>query len=546
MIKKFLVLILVCLVIALPFILRKQAVRPDMISTDERLIIITAHNEAIRREFGEGFIEWYHAKTGRSLQVEWRIPGGTSEAIKYLDSMYLNAFKLYWERILGKRWTQEIQAAFSNNQIILNIDSSQDTPVQSVRRAFLHSNVTCGMDVVFGGGVYEINKQAQMGQLMALDLVQTPPKWFVNAKIARFLGGDELWDIQGRWIGSSLSSFGIVFNRDALAAIQFVGEPKCWHDLANPCFLGKLALVDPTLSSPTSKTFEIITQQHMSQRYDQLAVDPELDEQTRTQKAIHEGWLETLKTIQKMSGNARYFMESSAKAVLDVAAGSCAAAMSIDHYGRYQQESIRARSHTDRFGFVIPTGQVSVSPDTIAILKGAPNVEAAKAFVEYVISLKGQELLGLKAGSPDGPKEFTLRCMPITKEFYEHSDLEVYRSDPELNPYKAAEAYVYREEWTASVVGSLRFIIKAAFIDSHEELTRAWRGILKARAEDRHEAAHRALTLLEDFSIIDYVAASTTIAEALRDSNPLNELSLQSHLTRHFRQQYTQAYEALK
>jgi iron(III) transport system substrate-binding protein len=541
--KKTLILILVACVIAIPFIFRKDNSINIESEAEERLVIITAHSEAIRREYTVGFSRWYQNRTGKRVQVEWRVPGGTSDAIKYIDATYLNAFRVYWEKTLNRKWNKEIQSAFANSKLQLDTDPNNDTPTQAARRAFLDANITCGVDILFGGGVYEFGKQAEMGQLMPNDLTENPPEWFLKARIPYLLNGDELWDVKGRWIGVGLSSFGIVFNRDALKRIGYEKEPNSWIDLTDPRFFRTIALVDPMLSSPTSKTFEIIAQQNIGQAYEKLLHNKKLTQEECTSQAIDIGWLETLKIIQKMAANGRYFMESSAKAVLDVSAGSCAAAISIDHYGRYQQDNILQRSGSQRFVFVVPKGQISVTPDTIAILKGAPHTELALAFLEYVLSLEGQKLLALKVGTPGGPEQFNLRCMPITQEFYDDAALLPYRSDPELNPYKDSFDFTYHKEWTTPVVSALRFIIKAAFIDAHEELVAAWKSIIDARNQGRLQDAEAALAVLEDLSEVNYANASNVIEKQLRSGDPLLDLSLQSKLTRHFRKQYKQAHK---
>ena len=77
----------------------------------DQVIAITPHNEAIRSEFGRGFREWYQARTGRTVTVDFRSPGGTSEITRYLNGGYYAAFQKYWRDHSGKRWTAEVQRA---------------------------------------------------------------------------------------------------------------------------------------------------------------------------------------------------------------------------------------------------------------------------------------------------------------------------------------------------------------------------------------------------------------------------------------------------
>ena len=68
-------------IVALPFALRPGT--SAAAATDDTLVIITPHNEALRTEFGRGFQKWYEAKTGRTVAIDWRVIGGTSEITRY-------------------------------------------------------------------------------------------------------------------------------------------------------------------------------------------------------------------------------------------------------------------------------------------------------------------------------------------------------------------------------------------------------------------------------------------------------------------------------
>src|SRR5690348_11869243 len=105
MIKRSLIILTLIAVVALPFLLRPKT---TVISgTDDRVVIITPHNEAIRFEFGRGFAKWYRAKTGRSVSVDWRVIGGTGEIARFLEGEYVSAFENLWTRKLGKTWSAE-------------------------------------------------------------------------------------------------------------------------------------------------------------------------------------------------------------------------------------------------------------------------------------------------------------------------------------------------------------------------------------------------------------------------------------------------------
>ena len=75
-------------ILAVPFLMRpKEVVLPHV---DETLVIVTPHNEAIRSEFTRGFQKWHKEKRGKTVEIDWRTVGGTSEIARYIASEYTN------------------------------------------------------------------------------------------------------------------------------------------------------------------------------------------------------------------------------------------------------------------------------------------------------------------------------------------------------------------------------------------------------------------------------------------------------------------------
>ena len=77
---------LLAAIVALPLALRRQTATAEAGKADDSLVILTPHNESIRAEFGEAFARWWKERTGRSVHVDWRTPGGTSEIRMVLDA----------------------------------------------------------------------------------------------------------------------------------------------------------------------------------------------------------------------------------------------------------------------------------------------------------------------------------------------------------------------------------------------------------------------------------------------------------------------------
>lgn len=535
-------------VIGLPFLLRKSE-SPTSVAEDS-VVIITPHTESIRQEFRKGFADWYKERTGRSVYVDYRVIGGTSEINKFLDSQYTNSFKNHWVNELGKEWTLEVQEAFNDPRIEIDSLSDGDSVKAAARQAYLNSEVGSGIDVFFGGGTYDFSLQAAKGALVDAGIQDLYPDWFTEsglpgalpAGIPQTMAGEQFYDEAGRWYGSVLSSYGIIYNRDSLKKLGIETEPRQWADLTDPRYFGQIAVCDPTKSGSMTQAFEMILQQQMQHRLRFLQSSGLKDEAGTVdieQRAVEEGWMYGMRLIQKIAANARYFTDTSQKPNIDVGMGDCAAGMSIDFYGRFQQENILDRSGDPRFGFHTPAGGSTVSADPLGLLRGAQNTATARLFIEFVLSLEGQKLWNFEVGSPGGPEIYSLRRPPIRPELYTEK-WNKFRTDKDFNPYRATANFTYRREWTGRLFSELRTIIRICFIDVRQELVRAWDEIIKARGQGRIEDAERAEELMQNLSRISYTEASTTI-DAVLKAPRIEEVRLARDLSEHFRHQYLQA-----
>jgi len=522
--KRVLIIGTLLAILAVPFALRPP--REGAGRSDDTVVIITPHNEAIRYEYARGFAAWYRARTGRTVGIDWRMVGGTSDIARFLEGEYVSAFELHWTR-LGREWSAEIQAGFQNGRL----PESAPAVVREARATFLASNVSCGIDVFFGGGTYDLDRQAAAGRLVDSGVVRAHPEWFNDEVIPRRFGGEEYWRADGLWVGTVLSTYGIIFNRDALQRLGITREPRHWADLADPRFVGEVGLSDPTKSGSVAKAFESILQQEMQRR---LAAPGAAPDEAR---AVREGWVAGLQLVQRIGANARYFTDTSQKPPIDVAAGNCAAGLAIDFYGRQQQEAIRRRDHSERIGFVTPPGGSVASVDPIALLRGAPHRAVAEAFIEYSLTLEAQRLWNLRVGAPGGPQRFALRRLPVRKDFYQQADLKALRSDPEVSPYTQEDPLIYREAWTGRLFREMGFVVRVMCLDTHRELRAAWRAI-HAAPEPRRT---RALAVMQDLSAVSYDRVATELRARLGAKDKVEEVRAAKELGEVFRANYLRA-----
>ncbi|MDC0259223.1 ABC transporter substrate-binding protein [Verrucomicrobiales bacterium] len=538
------IIVIIALLVATlvtPFLLRPDGEKAVSIRKAERLVVITPHNESIRAEFERAFTRHMKQKFDRDVFVDWRQPGGTSEIAMFLKSEFSNAFENYWKAETGKPFTPDVRAAFTNSKLdvtVTNEGSIDDSALLS-RKMFMESEVGAGIDLFFGGGAYDFQKQASSGALVAKDgsgkygpgvLAEQKPEWFRDTVMPAMVSGEPFRDEGFRWVGTVLSAFGICYNVDVLERLEIQEKPDQWINLTDPRLFGQVALADPTKSGSVTKAFEMLIQQQIRQV---------LDSGVPEEEAVQQGWERAMQMILKIGANARYFSDSATKIPHDVAQGDAAAGMSIDFYGRTFNELHKKADGSSRIEFVMPEGGTSIGADPVALLRGAPNPELAHQFIEFVLSIDGQKIWDFKPGTPGGPQRVAIRRPPIRKDFYTAAHAE-FMADAEVNPYEISKGFVYEEKWTGNAFRSLRFIIRTACVDTHEELREAWHALIEARMPAE------ALAEFEDVSMISYDEATGRIVTILNAKNKIGEVELARELAGVFRAKYARVIELTK
>jgi ABC-type Fe3+ transport system substrate-binding protein len=524
---------LLILILAAPFLLHSGDPR-DLVAADRHLVIVSPHDQRIRAEVGRAFIRKWKAETGETLDLDWRIPGGSSEILLLLKSEYLTAFRDLYEST-GRIWTPEISGSFASS------GGAKNTPQGAeAREQFLNSSVGVGIDVIFGGGATDYQQLADAGYLVSGDAAtgtgiqgvrERHPDWFSAHSIPESYGGERYRDAQDRWVGVVVASFGIIYNRDVYRDLGNIPPPKQWPDLADPRLVGHLALADPTKSGSVAKAFELMIQQQMLEAYRRFQASGDLNAEAH---AMEEGWIKGLRLIQRLAGNARYFTDSAGKIGLEVARGDAAAGMAIDSYGHTLQEYVRSEGSEPRVGYVIPSNGTSLSADPVAMLRGAPEPRVATAFIEFLLSPEGQRIWAYKPGTQDGPLEYALRRFPVRRDAYS-SDQKRHFVDPEGDPFERVTDFVYHPEWTQVLFPALRFIIRIACIDPHDELHRTWQAITAQGMNPE------ALERFHDFKGLGLTEVREKIIPVLRQRDKIREMELARILGERFRTQYLDA-----
>lgn len=503
---------------------------------DRRLVIITPHNQKIRQEFSTAFARHWKERTGEKLNIDWRVQGAAEISI-FLRSEYSAAFELYWTKTSGKEWTRETAMAFANGRT---------SAEHEARKAFLDSNTGVGIDLFFGGGSYDFQKQASAGFLVAAtpdgkngvaELFARHGEWFSESVIPQSVSGEYFYDREKRWVGTCLSSMGIVFNRDALKRLGVTNEPTQWRDLANPLLIGQVALSDPNKSGTVTKALEQIIQQQMQMAIDEVKQHPKPFQTMKEQvdEGVSLGWERGLQLIMRICANARYFTDAATKIPLEVSQGDAAAGMCIDYYGRSFEEQVRKADGTTRVGYVTPLGGSSVGVDPVGMLRGAPEPELATAFMDFVLSDEGQKIWNYRPGSPGGPEKAALRRLPVRRDFYSDSNRQ-YMTDATVQPFDDAKAFTYHPEWTQPLFDVVRFLVRVMCIDLHDEQREAWRILAQAGFPPR------ATAMFENTKIVNYQTALRLAADLKHNDKEL-EVKIARELGAVFRRQYDNSRE---
>jgi len=199
----------------------------------------------------------------------------------------------------------------------------------------------------------------------------TPKAKGIPAKI----GSYPINDPDGYYVGFAGSGYGIMWNKRYLKAKK-IPVPRDWDDLKKPVYHDHVGMSAPSRSGTTHLTVETVLQ--------------------------GEGWDKGWATWKEIAGNFKMVTERSFGVPEGVNSGDFGVGIVIDFFG------FSSKATGFPVDFVYPKVTTLV-PANIAIVKNAPHPKAAAAFIEYLLSVEGQELLLDPAirRLPVNPKTYT-------------------------------------------------------------------------------------------------------------------------------------------
>lgn len=176
-----------------------------------------------------------------------------------------------------------------------------------------------------------------------------------KADVSAFPAG--VHDPQKMWFATKLITTGIVYNTKAPM------KPTSWTDLTKPEVKNQLAMPSP-LNSGAAMIHTITLTSNLK-----------------------DGW----SFYEKLKANGTLAAGANGDILRQVATGEKLYGMIVDFM------PIREKAKGAPVEFVFPSEGVSAVSEPVAILKSTKNPEAAKAFIDFVLSKEGQEL-ALKQG----------------------------------------------------------------------------------------------------------------------------------------------------
>jgi ABC-type Fe3+ transport system substrate-binding protein len=223
-------------------------------------------------------------------------------------------------------------------------------------------------DVFWGGEGTLFDNLAKEG---LLDKLQLPDKVWneIPAEIGKPVGLP-LKDPKKFWVGTMLEPYGIIYQPKLLKRLGV--EIKDWDDLLNPKLKGQIAQCTPDRSSSSHASYEVILQTY--------------------------GWEKGWDWIRKLAANTGIFTARSRDVPNVVSKGEFAVGFAVPSYMAFAE----VLNGYD-VKYVYPKNAY-VTPEPMAVLKGAPHAKAAHAFIEFMLSEEGQKLVSSMGVYPVTPK----------------------------------------------------------------------------------------------------------------------------------------------
>jgi ABC-type Fe3+ transport system substrate-binding protein len=253
------------------------------------------------------------------------------------------------------------------------------------------------------------------------------------AKIPAKVGNFPIHDPDGKYFGFAISGYGLMWNKNYLKAHK-LPAPKEWTDLTQPRYYNHLIISAPSRSGTTHLTIETILQAY--------------------------GWEKGWALLLNAGGNMGSITDRSFGVPEAVISGQYGIGVVIDFFG------LSAIASGQPVDFVYPS-LTSVVPASVGIVKGGPNPQEARMFVNYLLSEAGQMVLF----APE------IARLPVIPDLYAKAPKDY------PNPFKRKLGGVeFNDELSSSRRDVVNSLYDHIITFRHKELREAWKSIYGAEA----------------------------------------------------------------
>ena len=260
----------------------------------------------------------------------------------------------------------------------------------------------------------------------------SPPKE-IMARIPAKIGNFPIHEPDGKYFGFAISGYGLMWNKNYLKAHK-LPAPKEWTDLTNPRYYNHLVISAPSRSGTTHLTIETILQAY--------------------------GWEKGWALLLNAGANMGSITERSFGVPEAVISGQYGVGVVIDFFG------LSAIASGQPVEFAYPS-LTSVVPASVGIVKGGPNPQEARTFVNYLLSEAGQMVLF----APE------IARLPVIPDLYAKAPKDY------PNPFKKKMGGVeFNDELSSGRRDVVNSLYDHIITFRHNELRDAWKSIYNADA----------------------------------------------------------------
>lgn len=261
--------------------------------------------------------------------------------------------------------------AASAQQKLFVYTSMKESMVGDLKTAFAKKNPEIKLDFQSAGAgkiMAKIAAERESGKIMAdvLWTSEVPDFYQLKAQgiLQPYIPADiklllnPLPDYDGSFTAVRLGTLGIAYNTRLIKE-----APKTWADLQKPAFKGAYGIANPALSGTAYMSVAVLS------------------------KTFGWGYFEGLRA------NGAKMGKGSGQVVDDTASGDLVASLAVDYI------TLDKIDKGATLALVYPP-EMLVIPSPVAIFKNSPNVEAAKKFVDFLLSKEGQAIIANEGTLP--------------------------------------------------------------------------------------------------------------------------------------------------